>query len=126
MMVWFDISDLDWLGDQRPRKKVKLIARMHSFQTRMVAELRAAGIAVEKIAKKIRRQPDSAILELAQNEGRIPLTIDGDFWDDRKHPLQRVRTGVIYVAEEPGQHDRVLRAFGLVYGCFAKSFFLDW
>lgn len=54
------------------------------------------------------------------------MTLDADFWDDRRHPLQAVQRGVIFVAEPPEEHDRILRAFGLVYGCFARSYPLDW
>ncbi len=37
-----------------------------------------------------------------------------------------IRTGVIYVAEPPEDADRILRAVGLAYTCFAKSYPLNW
>jgi hypothetical protein len=63
---------------------------------------------------------------MAESAGRVLLTLDGDFWDDRKHPVRAVRRGIVIIAEPPDAHDRILRAFGLVYGCFAKTFPIGW
>ena len=54
------------------------------------------------------------------------MTLDNDFWSDRLYPLQRVKRGIIYVAEPPSKHERILHAFGLVHGCFARSYPLEW
>jgi hypothetical protein len=63
---------------------------------------------------------------LAQKQGLVLVTLDHGFWDDRKYPLQNVRRGIIFIDERADQHERILRAFGLVYGSFAKSYPLDW
>ena len=122
---WFEISDTDWLDPRFKPKKLKLLAD-EQFPEHIIAEIRAANIVVDTLPQRARRASDPSVLALAEKEQRVLLTLDADFWDDRKHPLHQLRTGIIYVAEPPAQQDRVLRAFGLVYGCFAKSYPLDW
>ena len=121
---WFEISDRDWLPSFKP-KKLKLLAD-EGIPEPIIAEIRSAGIAIRAFPQKMKRSADSDVLRLAQQEGRVLLTLDAHFWDDRKHPLYGVQQGLIYVAEPPEQHERILRAFGLVYGCFAKAYPLDW
>jgi hypothetical protein len=122
---WFEISDEDWLGLGFVGKKLKLIADAQVPEP-VIREIAEAGITVEALAQASRRHPDDNVLQLAQRTGRVLLTLDTDFWDDRKYPLQAVSEGIIYVAEPPSDYYRILRAFGLVYGCFAKSYPLDW
>jgi Domain of unknown function (DUF5615) len=122
---WFEISESDWLEPGLPRKELKLLADAQVPEP-VVIEIRSATIKISTLSVAMRRQPDVNVLQLAQRQGRVLLTLDADFWDDRKHPLQGLAGGIIYVAEPPDQHDRILRAFGLVYGCFAKNYPLDW
>jgi len=122
---WFEISDEDWLEPGFKGRKLKLLADAQ-IPGPVVAEIMGAKIAIEVIPETARNCSDADVLVLAQKRGRVLLTLDRDFWDDRKHPLQKVKTGIIYVAESPEQHERILRAFGFVYGCFAKSYPLDW
>jgi len=122
---WFEVSDEDWLDPRFIGKDLKLLADAQMPQP-VIQEIGSAGIKVETLSQALRRHPDDNVLQLAQRTRRVLLTLDADFWDDRKHPLQTVHGGIIYVAEPPGQHDRILRAFGLVYGCFARSYPLDW
>lgn len=122
---WFEISDRDWLDPKFKAKKLKLLADAQIPEI-VAAEIRSAGITLATLPQAARRRGDPDILSLAQSQGRVLLTLDGDFWDDRKFPLQVVQGGIIYIAEPPDQHDRILLAFGLVYGCFAKSYPLDW
>lgn len=84
------------------------------------------GIKIDQIPSSQKRRDDTDILALAEKQEKVLLTLDKDFWDDRKHPLHTLKTGIIYIAESPAFHDRILRAFGIVYGCFAKSYPLDW
>ncbi len=121
---WFEVSDKDWIP-QFKAKELKLLADAQLPEP-IVREIRSAGIAIKAMSAKGKRGSDRTVLELAQREGRVLLTLDADFWDDRQHPLQTVRRGVIFVAEPPEEHDRILRAFGLVYGCFARSYPLNW
>jgi hypothetical protein len=92
----------------------------------ILEKLRAAKIDFDSLPPSGRRESDVGVLARAEQHDRALLTLDGDFWNDRKHPVHRLRTGIIYVAEPPDQYDRILRALGLVYGCFAKSYPLDW
>ena len=83
----------------------------------IVREIGRAGISIETLSARTRRSGDPTVLQLAQKQGRVLLTLDADFWNDRTYPLQAVQRGIIFVAESPDEHDRILRAFGFVYGC---------
>ena len=122
---WFEVSDRDWLGPGFKGKKIKIVADA-MVPNGVVAEIAGAGISIEVMDRAVRHQSDPAVLNFAHRRGRVLLTLDRDFWDDKKYPLQSVRTGIIYIAEPPDSPDLILRAFGLVYGCFAKSYPLDW
>ena len=121
---WFEVSDKDWI----PRFKAKQLKLLADAQVPgpIVTEIGNAGISIKAMSCMAKRSDDRTVLQKAQRAGRVLLTLDADFWDDRKHPLQAVRRGIIFVAEPPNAHERILRAFGLVYGCFAKSYPLDW
>jgi hypothetical protein len=122
---WFEISDSDWLGDGFIGKELKLLVDAQ-FPQAVFQEIRAAGIKIDQVPSSHKRRDDADILALAEKQEKVLLTLDRDFWDDRKYPLHTLKTGIIYIAEPPAVHDRILRAFGLVYGCFAKSYPLDW
>jgi len=122
---WFEISDSDWLENGFIGKKLKPIVDAR-FPEPVLREIRAAGISIDQITSSYKCPQDTDILALAEQKEKILLTLDGDFWDDRKHPLHTLRTGIIYIAVSPADHDRVLHAFGLVYGCFAKRYPRDW
>jgi hypothetical protein len=121
---WFEVSDRDWIPRLKT-KKLKLLADAQVPEP-VIAEIASAGIPIKAISGATKRAPDATVLQLAEKNGRVLLTLDSDFWGDKKHPLQSVQRGIIFVAEAPGAHDRILRAFGLVYSCFAKSYPLDW
>jgi hypothetical protein len=121
---WFEVSDRDWLPTFKP-KQLRLLADAQVPEP-VVSEIASAGISIKRLSLQAGRSGDPTVLQLAERSGRVLLTLDQDFWNDRAYPLQAVQRGIIFVAEPPDEQDRVLRAFGLVYGCFAKSYPLDW
>ena len=68
---------------------------------------------------------DPVILGVAKREGKVLLTLDADFWDDRKYPLHQVH-GIIFVNVSTDDTNSILGSLGLVYGCFAERHPLDW
>lgn len=122
---WFEVSDRDWLDPGFVGKKLKLLADA-DVPKPIVDELNAANVVVKTLSTLDRRRDDRGVLEIATRQGLVLLTLDRDFWDDRKHPVHLVRRGIVFVDEPPQEYDRVLRAFGLLYGCFARSYPLDW
>jgi hypothetical protein len=122
---WFEVSVRDWLDPRFVGKKLKLLADA-DVPKPIVDELNAANVVVKTLANLDRRRDDQGVLDIATREGLVLLTLDRDFWDDRKHPIHFVRRGIVFVDEPPQEYDRVLRAFGLLYGCFASSYPLDW
>jgi uncharacterized protein DUF5615 len=122
---WFEVSDKDWLGPRFKGKKLKLLLDAQVPEA-VAREIKGAKVTAHALSQVARRRSDAEITQIAQRRGLVILTLDRDFWDDRKQPLHMLQQGIIYVAEPPDQPDRILRAFGLVYGCFAKSYPLDW
>ena len=68
---------------------------------------------------------DQTVLGAAKKRGKVLLTMDADFWDDRKFPVHQVH-GIILVDSFPSDIEGILTALGLLYGCFARRYPLDW
>jgi hypothetical protein len=97
---WFEIADTDWLDPSFKPKKLKLLADAQ-IPRLVIQEITAAIIRVDSLDTSERRAPDSDVLRHASKNGCVLLTLGGDFWDDRKYPLQSLQRGVIYIAESP-------------------------
>ena len=106
-------------------KKLKLLADAQ-FPENVLDEFQVGGVKVEKIDQKYRGREDKEILKIAESKGKILLTMDKDFWDDKKFPLHTLKNGIIYIAESPDNHDSIIRAFCLLYGGLAKYFPGEW
>ncbi len=121
---WFEISADLWLDSKAKPKKLKLLADAQ-FPKDVADKIGIAGISIERLDKSRTKSPDEDLVTYAKKRGMVLLTLDGDFWSDRKHPLQQVN-GIIYIDVPSENHKAILDAFGLVYGGFAKSYPLDW
>ena len=89
---WFEISDSDWLEDGFIGKELKLLVDAQ-FPQPVFQEIRAAGIKIDQIPSSQKRRDDTDILALAEKQEKVLLTLDKDFWDDRKQPLHTLKTG---------------------------------
>ncbi len=108
-----------------PHKKLRIIADAQ-FPIPIADELRAAKVdIIGPDSTELRAREDPDVLQIARREHRVLLTFDQDFWDDRKHPLQKA-PGIIVLATSPSDIDSALRAFALVYAAFAKQLPGDW
>jgi len=122
---WFEVSETDWLPPLSPTKKLKLLADA-SVPTTIVKELRAANISVQAaLDADLSEADDQAILGMARKQGRVLLTTDADFWNDNKFPVHQIH-GIIFIDVSPSDTDGTLQALGLLYGCFARRYPLDW
>ena len=122
---WFEVSETDWLPPLTPTKKLKLFADA-SVPVPIIKELKGAKIPVQSaLDEGLSRCDDLTVIGAAKKEGKVLLTMDADFWDDRKFPLHQVH-GVIIVNVSPGDTEGILAALGLLYGCFAQRYPLDW
>lgn len=61
----------------------------------------------------VANRDDPAVLGVAKKEGKVLLTLDADFWNDRKYPLHQVH-GIIFVDVPPDDIDSILRSLGLI------------
>jgi predicted nuclease of predicted toxin-antitoxin system len=121
---WFEFDPPDFALGQKPRK-LRLYAD-HNFPLQIVEELRAAGIPVRTAADDGRAShDDSAVYARARKLGLVLLTLDGDFWDDRRHSLQK-GPGVIFVDLPPEKASAIVEGLALFYVTVAKYLSLDW
>lgn len=108
-----------------PHKQLKLYADAN-IPKPVIDELRAAGLAVDSATESgLDSHPDENILQRARRLGRVILTMDRDFWDDRKHPLQK-SPGIIFIDVAPDQLDKALEGLAKFYVLFAQTYPLDW
>ena len=121
---WFEISEDLWRDVHTQPKKFKLCADANIPQA-FVDELRRAGILIRTASEdRVVTCSDDDILAWAKRSKRVLVTLDRDFWDDRKFPLQSV-SGVVFLDVLPKNIDAALKAFDLIYGTFASSYSLD-
>ena len=122
---WFEVSETDWLPPLTPTKKLKLFADA-SVPVPIIKEIRGAKIPVQSaLDEGLSAGDDLAVIGAAKKQGKVLLTMDADFWDDRKFPVHQVH-GVIFVDVSPSDIEGILTALGLLYGCFAQRYPLDW
>ena len=122
---WFDINESDWLPPTKSTKKLKLYADA-SVPFPIIKELRDAKIPVKAAVEDgFSSRGDPAIINAARKRGRVLLTLDGDFWDDKKFPLHQAH-GVVFVDVPPHDIKGILDAIGLLCVCFAKNYPLNW
>lgn len=108
-----------------PYKKLKFYADA-CIPRIIIDELRIAGLPVESVTETgYSTHPDQNIYQLAKKRGKVLLTMDRDFWDDRKHPLQKGR-GIIFVDISPDQPDKAINGLAVFYAWFARRWPLDW
>jgi predicted nuclease of predicted toxin-antitoxin system len=86
---WHEFQDEGVQMPPGPRKKLTLLADA-CVPKLLVDELRAFGLTIRTAAEMgIAGHPDENVCTLAARLGWVILTMDRDFWDDRKHPLQK-------------------------------------
>ena len=123
---WYEFRENDPLMmSPRRYKKLKVYAD-ENIPSFIVEEVRKIGIpAKTAVEDSMTSHSDQDIYQRAKHIGRVLLTMDRDFWNDRLHPLQKGR-GVIYVDVSPNQPKEATYAFMIFYYMFAKYWPLDW
>lgn len=108
-----------------PHKKLKIYADAN-IPAAVIDELRTAGVPIAS-AVEIGRSthPDENIYQQAKRRCKVLLTMDRDFWDDRKYPLQK-GPGIIFVGIPPDQLGKAIDGLARFYALFAKYYPLDW
>ena len=118
---WFEVSEDMWRDPHTTPTKLRLLAD-HNIPAEMVEELREAGIDVKTAAEVGKAHlPDEELFSYAREVARVLLTMDEDFWSDQKHRLHK-GAGVIIVKVDSKDVERSLRAFGLLFVGFARSY----
>jgi predicted nuclease of predicted toxin-antitoxin system len=122
---WFEITQDLWLDPKAFPKKLKLCSDA-SVPQPVIDELTTASIPIlTAYDDKVSTHSDKSILAWSKRKKRVLLTMDRDFWNDRKFPLQIVH-GLIFIDVSPNNIDDALKVFGLIYGTFASSYSIDW
>jgi len=108
-----------------PHKKIKLYADINVPEP-LLQELRSAGLVVRSARiQGSQSRPDENIYQEARKLGLVLLTMDGDFWQDRDHPLQTT-AGIVFVDVSPDEPEKACDGLARFYVLFAKYYPLDW
>jgi predicted nuclease of predicted toxin-antitoxin system len=122
---WFEVTDDMWRQPYELKTKLKLLAD-ENLPHQVITELRSAHVLVKTAAENnLCGVSDTVLLTYTKNAGMVLLTLDADFWSDRNFPLKE-GGGVIWLDVNDSDIQGALRAFGLIYGTFAKSFGGNW
>lgn len=114
---WTEVSAVP----QGPHKQLKLYADANILKP-IIDELRAAGLVVYSVTEAgLGSHPDKSILQRARRASHVLLTMDRDFWDDRKHPLQK-SPGIIFIDVAPGKLDKAIEGLAKFYRLFANAY----
>ena len=68
--------------------------------------------------------PDENIVAKARKLKRVLVTSDMDFWDERKHPINKC-FGIICIDAGPQEFGKTLKGFALFWAFFAQFFSND-
>lgn len=83
-----------------PHKKLKLYVD-ENVPIQLVDLLKKEGIPIVTAMENGKTShPDQSIYQRARKTGRVLLTMDRDFWNDHKHPLEK-GSGIIYMNVSP-------------------------
>src|ERR1700676_3421697 len=110
------IEEVDTL-DPNPRK-LRLLADQN-VPIEIIEELRNARFQIKSVSETgLTGHPDENIREYAKKKNRVILTTDKDFWDDRKHPLQKC-FGIICTEAGPQDYDKLIESLAWFHHFFA-------
>jgi len=108
-----------------PHKRLRFYADANVPEP-IVVEFRAAGLSVLSARERgYARRSDQDLCQEARQHDRVLLTMDRDFWDDKKHPLQN-SPGIIFLDLPPDQFGKAVDGLARFYFLFAKYYPLDW
>jgi predicted nuclease of predicted toxin-antitoxin system len=116
---WFLFEADLIVGSGTQPSELKLCADA-SIPKPFVDELRDASISIRTALEDgVNRKADQAILSWARRLKRVLVTLDRDFWNNQKFPLQKT-PGIIFIDVPPDKVSGALEAFWLVYETFAR------
>lgn len=118
---WFEISDDFWLDPGEIRPKLRLLAD-HNVPIEVVRECRGAKIDIRTASDLgVQKLDDDALYTYCRNARLALLTGDEDFW--RKGQYGPEKGGYVIIVRVPNSKQaEFLRAFGLFFGAFGRSF----
>lgn len=120
---WFAISEDMWRDTREILPRAKLLADAH-FPAWLVRQVRREGIDTKKAQElNLDTLGDDDLLPRAARLGRLLITMDEDFWSERKFPLHRSK-GLI-VVEPSGRKFEGSDGFYVLIA-FLKSFGGRW
>jgi predicted nuclease of predicted toxin-antitoxin system len=122
---WFEPDDAIYYPSGNPKKKLRLLADTN-IPKGGIEEIQKHHIDIVSSAQKgLANREDPEILTKAKKLGRILLTLDPNFWSDRKFPLHSVN-GIIFIDIPPSDERNILLSFSFFYTSFAKQQDLSW
>jgi predicted nuclease of predicted toxin-antitoxin system len=118
-----DKKDLNLLP-QNP-KKIKFLSDQN-IPFNIIEELRSAKLSIISVAElRLSGHPDENIVEVAKKLRLVVLTTDKDFWDEKKHPIQKC-FGIICIDAGHQETDKILKALALFDVYFFRYIPKNW
>ena len=106
-------------------KKLKLLADQN-IPLEIIKDFSQYGFSIKSIFDlNYAGHPDENVREIAKKLKRVLLTTDKDFWDEKKHPLQKC-FGIICCAAGPEDIAKISYSFARLHVYFAKYYPHDW
>lgn len=106
-------SKLKLLADQNIPLEIVEDLKMNHFAIKSIYEINMQG------------HPDENILLSAKKLNRVLLTTDKDFWDERKHPIQK-HFGVFCIESGPQQTENIYRSIAQIILKLARFISNEW
>jgi len=122
---WTEIKivELENTSDPNPRK-LRLLADQN-MPVEIIEELKHARYQIVSVYEMgLSGHPDENIREYARKKNRVILTSDKDFWDERKHPIQKC-FGIICTEAGPQSFDKLYDSLARFNHFFARYFSND-
>jgi predicted nuclease of predicted toxin-antitoxin system len=123
---WIEWSPTDFkLGIEKKAQKIKLCADANIPKS-LVDNIKEMGIPVITVYDAgIETHSDSNVMTWVRKSKRVLITMDDDFWDDKRFPIVN-NPGLIFLDFRPSDLSLSIQAFELVYYTFAKFFPSNW
>ena len=120
LTTWIEINEkIDVRILPKNPTKLRLLADQN-IPIEIVNDFKKNNIAIKSIYElNLKGHPDENILQTAKKLNHIILTTDKDFWNDKKHSLQKC-FGIFCIDAGPQDTINIYRSFILLHYNFAR------
>jgi len=119
------LTDDDLIVMSMQSKKIRIIAD-ENVPRNVIEELQSARLRITSIKEKMLRGiQDDQVVQFAAKNKLVLLTSDMDYWDERKHPINKC-FGIIVIGYGPEQSGDLIDSLSFFYELFMKYYPHEW